>query len=62
MTDAKDENAVFYLRVDDPVVANAQLEETAKLSSEGDTGVGILEECSFQSLDDAARCWLIQAF
>ena len=62
MADTKSYNAVFCLRVDDPVVANAQLEETAKLSGEGNTGVGILRERSFQSLNDAARCWFIQAF
>ncbi len=62
MADAKDEHAVCCLRVDDPIVANAQLEETAKLSGEGDAGVEILGAHSFQSLNDAACGWFIQAF
>lgn len=62
MADAKNQKPIFYLRIDDPVVADAQLEEAAKLSGERDAGVGILGERSLQSLNDAARYWFIQAF
>ena len=60
MTNPEHKNAVAGLRVDDAVVADAQLEEAAKLPGERNPGMGVAVQGALKLLDHPPRRSLME--